>query len=271
MAIEQFRLYLDSYRYRGVGKITRPVNYDIFEFYKKAAIADMRSTSFILPALAVVCHGAALPFHIRDAIEAREPQILEPSPTRTVIVGPTPPSWPWTLPPLPHPTWPPKPPKPSSKSSSTKKEPTTWLTYTYPACPQPTQSTPVLTVPIDKREPQTLGWPTRTASIPVASPTKACISQPYATPSRSTSWGGPGTTRTIPVITVPISDFAPIPTIEAEAREYTRTIQWEGVDTTRGIPPMTVPITARNVEYTRTIDWQDTWGTDSYCYCWSYA
>lgn len=286
----------------------------------------MRFITFVLPALVASCHAAALP----RMVEAREPQIIEtitrgggdpiiigvtseysappietqlpgitmreaqpqvlgPDPTRTVIVSPTPLSWP----PWPPFSW---PPKPSHKPTLTTQEPTTWLTYTYPA-PQPTRTTPVLTVPIDKRDPQILGWPSRTVIIaptngnpvpestaegttstiitePPYTPiptsetdagTTTCVTDPYPTPdpeptgSRSTSYGGADTTRTIPVITVPISDSPgypdspPVLTLPIEERD--RTIIWGNPGITRTLPPIEVPITARNAEYTRSVIW----------------
>ncbi|RDL32432.1 uncharacterized protein BP5553_08888 [Venustampulla echinocandica] len=209
----------------------------------------MRTSALLLPVVAVVCHGAALPVNVREPqqlghvsrtvligrqdlgpvtrsfitpdvstrsgdglvpvvtrtygepapvltapVEKREPQVLG-SPSRTVIL-PTPPIF--TLhphPPPPHHTVAPNPP-------------TSRVTYVDPVI---TRTAPVLEVPVDKREPQELGSPTRTVILPTP-PVYTHHPHPHSCPThitsapigRSTSYGGAGTTRTAPVLTVPV-------------------------------------------------------------------
>lgn len=110
-------------------------------------------------------HTSRRPVTTWDDIEERQEL---GSPTRTVLVSPTPDPYPTvtvTITTTYYPTepWHPWPTKPS---------PPWWVTTRYPTSdPEPiTRTVPPFTVPISQRDPQVLGSPTRTVLLPTHKP-----------------------------------------------------------------------------------------------------
>lgn len=251
LAVPEFWLGFGSFCYRGVRSITR--SYKCLNSSVSTKASDnpacsyihttinpitkvsgfiMRTSALLLPVVAAVCHGAALPINAREPqvlqpitrsfitpvvstrsgdglvpvvtrtfggsipvltanVEKREPQVLG-KPSRTVI-EPKPPVF--TLHPHPPPPHHTKAPKPTDRVTS--------------LIPVITRTAPVLVVPIDKREPQVLGKPSRTNIFPpvhTRNPHPRHHPRPTTTApiGRSTTYGGAHPTRTAPVLTVPI-------------------------------------------------------------------
>jgi len=253
----------------------------------------MQATILLLPALAVLCYGAALPqilvstgsvaplpepttytFTIPCAAAAvdcaprtvvlvggdgddgsrtilpRDSQATHAagnarqvlgSPTRTVIVSPTPPwsypGWPWW--PTGVPTVPVEKREPQVLGSPTRTvlvspTPTPTPTWSFPGWPWWPTPLPSFTVPLDRREPQVLGSPTRTVlESPTPEPTVSTV-----TVTITTTYYPSSASTTEPITSIPWWPW-PYPFT-------TRSLTTDPAPTTSTVTPLTVPIGKRN-------------------------